>query len=140
MSNIKVSTFYNRVKSTGAFSIEKEGRIIGEKTFKLQEENLKRGSLVVIEKALRTVKLICKHEDTLYIEVQNQHLCNWLAGLEEKKGYEVDLDKVFSTLQSIDCRYKFLFISSNSASKLVENGLKENDDYVSFADAMQGLV
>lgn len=141
MSSIKVSTFYNRVKSIGAYSIEKEGRIVdsGEKTFRLQEGNLKKGSLVVIEKALRIVKLVCKHEDILYIEVQNQHLCSWLSGLEEKKGYEAELDKVFSTLQGIDCRYKFLFVPSNSASKLVEKGIEENNGCVSFSDAMKDL-
>lgn len=83
--------------------------------------NLKKDLLSVLVKGLRSVKPWLQHDDMLYVEIPNQHLANWLNGRVEYKDYVEELDKVFEILETIDCRYKFMFVNSPYAREVVKN-------------------
>lgn len=98
------------VKGKGSYTISKKGKVVSDKVFKIQgtsEDTLKHYTLESIFKGLLDVKERVSHEDLLLIEVGNVHLCDWLNGATEYKGYEDELDKVFDALNKIDCRYMF---------------------------------
>ena len=119
MSNYRLSCYVNRVKHKCGYTIELEGAVIVKSVFKLPSENLKESILETVYRGLKAVKKFMKHEDLLNIEIQNIHLCEWLSGLKEYRGYEEYLDKVFLTLESIDCSYKFRFEKKPFASVIV---------------------
>lgn len=116
--NYRVSTAFNRVTSTGSFAIERAGETVYANVFPSSHLNVKKGILNTISRSLRVAKQYVSHEDTMFIEVQNQHLCEWLSGLVEYKGYLEDLDGVFSVLESIDCRYRFIYVKEPYAKSL----------------------
>lgn len=109
--NIRLSTYANRVAGKNCVLVEKAGIVKSPIIFKSISRNLKENMLECIYRGLKHVKPEVSHEDFLWIEVQNNHLNNWLSGKEEYKGYEEYLDKVYDVLEGIDCQYKFLFNS-----------------------------
>ena len=118
--NYRVSTAFSRVTTTGSFAVEKGGTTVHANVFPSKTLNMKKGVLDVIAKSLRVAKQYVSHEDTMFIEVQNQHLCEWLSGLVEYKDYAEELDEVFSVLESIDCRYRFIYVKEPYAKSLMK--------------------
>jgi len=107
--NYRVSCGVDRPCQKQGFVIEQSGKTEKEVVMKLYSDNLKESVLDCIYHALKEVKPLVKHEDVVIVEVQNAHLVDWLSGLVEYKGYEKELDLVFEVLESIDCRYRFVF-------------------------------
>lgn len=123
--NIKLSVYSCRTKGKSGFAIYEKGSVVDSKVGSLSSSNIKEDVLISLVKGLRACRSRVQHEDILYIEIQNQHLCSWLSGLVEYKGYSTFLDEVFSVLESLDCRYKFMFVEKPTAKKLIEEGKVE---------------
>ena len=118
--NYKVSTCFDRVKGKSAFTIELGGIVKEASVYPSSHANMKKGILQVIAKALAHTKGYVKHDDIVNIEVQNNHLCRWLTGREDFKEYSKELDNVFSILENIDCRYRFLFMAKPYAKEVLQ--------------------
>ena len=121
MSNFRLSCYAGRTLGKCGYTIELEGAVLNKSVFKTPSDNSKECILEAIYRGLKAVKKSIKHEDLLIIEVQNVHLCEWLNGLKEYKGYEEYLDRVFLTLEGIDCSYRFVFVKKPFASYVVRN-------------------
>ena len=121
--NYKISTFADRVHGKRCFLLMKDGRVVAEKISKFEGTNIKENALECIFQGLNAAKNEVEHEDLLLIEVQNSHLCNWLDGSIENKEYCEGLDKVFATIEGIDCRYRYVL-----NSKPVAKGYMQGKD------------
>lgn len=108
--NYRLSTYADRVGRKIGYTLEAKGSVIDEKISKFKGNNIKENALEALYAGLCACRGRLKHEDLLMIEVQNVHLCNWLNGLIEYKDYSEGLDKVFAMLESLDCRYRFIFM------------------------------
>lgn len=108
--NYRLSTYADRVGKKVGFTLELKGKVISEKIFRFKGTNIKENALEAIYAGLCACRGKLKHDDVLIVEVQNIHLCNWLNGLQEYKDYNEGLDNVFAMLESIDCRYRFIFV------------------------------
>ena len=108
--NIKLSVFSSRTKSRSGFAVYVNGDMVEYNVSKVTDSNIKVDVLNQLAKGLRACRSHISHEDILYIEIQNQHLCAWLNGNMEYKGYSEHLDSAFEVLESLDCRYKFMFV------------------------------
>lgn len=123
--NIKLSVYTNRTKGLSGYGIMISGGFKETYVGKTTSDNIKEDVLVSLSKGLRACRNIVSHDDILYIEIQNQHLCNWLNGNLEYKGYSSGLDEAFNALESLDCRYRFLFIKNPVVCRIVNDGVKE---------------
>lgn len=123
--NIKLSVYTNRVAGLSGYLVCKSGDILDINVSKLYSQNIKEDILEKLTRGLRACRNIVSHNDILYIEVQNQHLCNWLDGKVEYKGYSSGLDSVFEVLETLDCRYRFLFVKEPIAKPYVQKGKTE---------------
>lgn len=115
--NYRLSVYANRVTGVNNVELSCGGRVIKSYRGKFVGENIKENVLRLIHRGLRFAAAAVKHEDKLYIEVQNQHLVNWLMGRTEYKGYSELLDTVFSDIEQVDCQYKYLFEKNPKAKK-----------------------
>ena len=115
--NYLLSVYANRV--TGVNNVELSCGGVVKKSYrgKFAGNNIKENILRCIHKGLRFAAANVGHEDKLYIEVQNQHLVNWLMGRTEYKGYDKLLDTVFTDIEQVDCQYKYLFEPNPKAKK-----------------------
>lgn len=138
--NYKLSTYANRVSKKNCFTLESGGKTVNSLVFRFIGDNIKQNALETIYRGLKTVGQVVKHNDVVIVEVQNQHLCNWLLGYQEYQGYNEKLDKVFEVLEGIDCRYKFVtekkpyakvFGDRNGLTKMSFSTL---DDFMSSAE------
>lgn len=120
--NIKLSIYCSRPKGKTGFAIYENGRVSDSKVSTVSGDNIKENVLSSLTKGLRACRNVVSHDDILYIEIQNQHLCSWLSGCVEYKGYCKFLDEAFSVLESLDCRYRFMFVSKPTCKALVEEG------------------
>lgn len=107
--NYKLSVCSVRTKGRHGYVIEADGRSLVTQVSGITSVNLKKDILEVLSKALRALKPLVYHEDLVAIEIQNIHLQQWLSGLVDYKDYSEELDRVFEVLESIDCRYRFIF-------------------------------
>lgn len=109
-----------RPREISGFVLESNGYELEKVTIKNKSDNLKKQALSVLERGLRVCRAYLKHEDLLIIEVQNQHLCKWLNGEEEQKDYYDEMDAVFKVLDTLDCRYTFIFRETPYAIKYLK--------------------
>lgn len=121
------------------FIIESHGRTLESSVSAISSLNLKSDLLKVLEAGLRSARSMVKHEDILYIEIPNQHLTNWLSGRVEYKKYSEELDAVFNVLESVDCRYKFMYVKNSYATELVKNTKVFLNEGSSLMDAFKDL-
>ena len=134
--NLKLSIYTNRVKGLSGYVICKSGDVVTTNVTKLASQNIKEDVLEKLTRGLRACRSCVSHEDILYIEIQNQHLCNWLDGKVEYKGYCSGLDSAFEALETLDCRYRFLFVKEPIAKAYVQNGKTE----VKVQSALEALA
>ena len=118
--NYRLSVATVRTKGKHGFVLEKGGYSLVTRVTRLKSLNIKEDILSILAEGLLSAKGFVEHEDTLYIEIQNVHLYNWLSGMVDYKDYAEGLDKIFDILDSIDCRYKFVFEKNPYAKKVVE--------------------
>ena len=136
--NYLLSVYANRV--TGVNNVELHCGGVVKKSYrgKFAGDNIKENILRCIHRGLRFTATAVSHEDKLYIEVQNQHLVNWLMGRAEYKGYSELLDVVFADIEQVDCQYKYLFEATPRAKRgtLVEKGKVFADTQVVGLDSL----
>lgn len=118
--NCRLSCGADRKIGRLGYTYEKEGKIQKHGVFRTESSNLKENILVSITKGMRACREDVNHDDLLIIEVQNQHLAQWLSGEVSYKGYEEYLDTLFDTLESMDCRYKFLYVNKPFALSYIK--------------------
>ena len=117
--NYRLSIAALRVKGKRGFVIERKGMTLEASVHKSSSSNLKEDILNTVTEGLRVIRPYIKHEDILFIEIQNQHLQQWLSGMVEYKDYADALDRVFEVLENLDCRYRFIFVKDPYAKKVV---------------------
>ena len=132
--NYRLSTATLRVKGKHGYVLEHAGKTVAVRVSKTKSSNIKEDILMVITEGLREARSYVKHEDILYIEVQNIHLQQWLSGMVEYKEYSKYLDDVFEVLESMDCRYKFVFEKEPYAKQVVSKTSLSIDQGSSLSD------
>lgn len=137
--NYRLSCAVNRVLKKNCYVLELNGRRVSGKVFKFEGDNIKENILETVYQGIKMARVYVKHEDILFIEIQNVHLCEWLNGMKEYSGYETGLDKVFDVLESTDCRYKFSFIRRPYAMVYLEKHDITEMTGSSFASIMKEL-
>lgn len=137
--NVKLSVYSSRPKKKTGYVIYKNGIAVETKVGSMIGDNIKEDILSSLTRGLRACRGYVIHEDILYIEIQNQHLCSWLSGCVEHKGYSDTLDAAFEALESLDCRYRFVFVEKPSAKSVIEEGKVEVKG-LSFENAFGDLV
>lgn len=115
--NYLLSVYANRVTGVNNVELSCGGVIEKSYTGKFEGDNIKENVLRCIHRGLRFAAACVKHDDRLYIEVQNRHLVDWLMGRKEYKGYDSLLDTVFDDIEQVDCQYKYLFEPAPRAKK-----------------------
>ena len=115
--NYILSIYANRVSGVNNVELSSGGRVLKSYKGNFEGNNIKENILRYLHKGLRFASATVRHEDKLYIEIQNQHLVNWLMGRTEYTGYSELLDTVFADIESVDCQYKYLFDKSPRAKK-----------------------
>lgn len=117
--NYRLSCYADRRVNKLCILLESEGKIIEKEVVKTSNTNLKVCMLESIHKGIKIARNLVKHKDLLIIEAQNNHLVEWLNGRSEYKGYEEFLDLVYSELESVDCRYRFVYNDMKVAKKVL---------------------
>ncbi len=125
--NKKLSVYTNKPCGLSGFVLCSKGDLLEVNVSKLHSDNIKADVLEKLARGLRMCRKYVSHDDILYIEIQNQHLCNWLSGKVEYKEYSEGLDAVFSVLETLDCKYSFVFVKSPIAKIYVQNGKTDFD-------------
>lgn len=136
--NIKLSVYTNRVKGKSGYVVFIDGRGRSTEVSGMVSINIKEDILTKLAKGLRQCRQYVSHKDILYIEIQNQHLCNWLNGKVEYKSYNTYLDEVFEVLESLDCRYKFVFVKEPVMKRLIHSEVTSSPNS-SLIDALKEL-
>lgn len=126
--NYRLSCAVERPSNKEGFVLECNGREVTSDVSKCVSSNLKVCLFDAIHKGLLAARVHVKHEDILYIEVQNYHVYEWMNCLKEYNTYVVEMDKVFSALESIDCMYKVVFLKNPYGRTYIKS-----HDYTSVA-------
>lgn len=108
--NYRLSCASDRKAGKNGYSIEVNGRGIDSSVFKLVSNNIKENIVECVYRGLKAARNYVSHDDVLCIEIQNIHLKDWLSGNKSYKGYEDCMDKTFEVLESVDCRYRFVYV------------------------------
>lgn len=116
----RLSCAANRVEGKLGFVLESNGRMLESSVKPLVSSNIKENILESVYRGLRVSRGYLKHEDILFIEIQNVHLCEWLSGRKEYKGYEEYLEKVFEVIESINCKYRYIFVKNPYAKRYID--------------------
>lgn len=135
--NYRLSVCSVRTEGKNGYVLEAQGKLLDSKVGSLKSTNIKKDVLTILVDALRCARSYVKHEDIMYIEIQNMHLQQWLSGMVEYKDYATELDAVFEVLESIDCRYKFVFLKEPYARSFVKTHNLEGIKAGSFSDVMK---
>lgn len=106
--NYKLSVSVVRPKRKYCFVIEAKGDELESRIGSIDSLVLKSEELKALTLGLRACRAYVKHDDLLIVELHNQHLCGWLNGSVEQKGYEKEMDEALDVLESLDCRVKFI--------------------------------
>ena len=122
--NYRLSVAVKRPMGKVGYTLDVKGRTVESYVGKMSTDNIKNEILSTIAKGLRMCRSYLTHDDILYIDVQNRHLQQWLDGFVEYKGYVDGLDEVFDVLESLDCRYKFVFNSNPYAGVYISKNEK----------------
>ena len=137
--NYRLSCGTDRVKGKNCFVCESEGRELKSLVFKTISSNIKENILETIYRGIKGVRDMVSHNDILCIEVQNQHLCQWLSGEVEYKGYEDYLDKVFSVLESVDLGGRRIIIKKTYALVYGANHNLSKEKLLNLESAFEGM-
>lgn len=135
--NYRLSSAVVRPLGKVGFIIEVGGKELVKYVGSVRGDNLKSETLRVITMGLRSTRPFIKHDDTLVIEVPNVHLCEWLGGKVEQKDYVAEIDDLYGVLESLDCKYKFMFVKNPYAKKIVETTKKT--EVVSGSSVMDSM-
>lgn len=138
--NIRLSCAASRREKRLGFTINKEGRCVDSGLYRLVSDNFKVDMLEALYQGILRSKKYVSHEDLLVIEVQNSHLADWLKGNKDSKGYEEYLDRVFNVLETIDCRYNFVYVEKPSVMKQLSRMEfpKVSSVGIGFMDTLEG--
>lgn len=120
--NYLLSVYANRVTGINNVELRCGGKPIKSTVGRFEGDNIKENVLKYIHKGLRFAAANVSHDDKLYIEVQNNHLVNWLMGRTEYKGYSDMLDVVFDDIEQVDCTYRYIFEPNPKAKKVTLSG------------------
>lgn len=140
--NIVLSCSADRVKSRGAFILNKEGRRVEQESFSLKCRNggntLKEYVFETVIRGLRFTRDYVNHDDLLLIKLENAHVVDWLNGNKEYKGYNEYLDEVYRVIESLDCRYLFTKADVKDVKKIMYIDKEEKLEGVDsvFADLL----
>ena len=93
--NYRLSCAVERPSNKEGYVLECDGREVASDVSKCVSSNLKVCLFDAIRKGLLAARVQVKHDDILYIEVQNYHVYEWLTCLKEYNAYADELDKVF---------------------------------------------
>ena len=137
--NYRLSCAVVRPMKKCGYILEKDGRMLSEKVISLPDENVKKCALEVLYWGIKSARGLIKHEDLLMIELQNTHLVDWLLGEKDYAGYEDYLEKVFSVLEMLDCKYKVVCVPNNYASVYVKENSISRVKTASVKDMMSDL-
>ena len=138
--NCRLSCGANRKIHKIGFTYEVGGKVIESGVFKTVSTKMKENILEAIIRGMKACRNKIHHEDLLIIEVQNQHLAQWLSGEITYKGYEDYLDRMFDVLESMDCRYKFMFVPKPYALSFIENNDIKKQQMSSISSLMEEFV
>ena len=138
--NCRLSCGANRKLKKIGYTYEVGGRIEDSGVFKTVSTNMKENILESITRGMKACRGKVHHEDLLIIEVQNQHLAQWLSGEVTYKGYEDYLDRLFDVLESMDCRYKFMFVPKPYALSFIENNNIKKEQMSSISSLMGEFI
>ena len=138
--NCRLSCGANRKLKKIGYTYEVGGRIEDSGVFKTVSTNMKENILESITRGMKACRGKVHHEDLLIIEVQNQHLAQWLSGEVTYKGYEDYLDRLFAVLESMDCRYKFMFVPKPYALSFIENNNIKKEQMSSISSLMEEFI
>lgn len=136
--NILLSVYSGRVSGLSGYVIYKNGVSVNTYSRSFVGDNIKENVLDAVSKGLTACKEVVNHDDILYIEVQNSHVCDWLNGQLERSQYNEYLDKAFTSLERLDCRYKFVYNNRPKCQGAVNAG-KSKVIGSSFSDIMNEL-
>ena len=132
---------YGASSTKGKVSIivNKNGKNVIKKVLKCSESNPKKGILVAVAAGLKECRQYVSHDDFLVIEVQNWHLVEWLNEVTFYKGYTQYLDDVYSVLETLDCKYRFVFQDKPSAESIIDDMVEEVNMFgVDVLTSMEG--
>lgn len=132
--NYRLSSTVNRPKGKMCFVLELGGKTLQSYISNTESDNLKSELLSIMTMGLRSCRPYLKHEDILYIDVQNRHLQQWLDGAIEYKEYAEQIDEVLSVLETLNCRYKFMFNNKPYAKVFLERNTKNSIQGSSISD------
>lgn len=135
--NCRLSCGSNRKIGKIGFTYEVAGKIEKAGVFRTVSSNAKENMLEAIIKGMKACRDSVSHEDLLVIEVQNQHLAQWLSGEIAYKGYEEYLDRLFDTLESMDCRYKFMYVPKPFALSYISSHDIDKEKMSSMSSLME---
>lgn len=138
--NCRLSCGANRKIHKIGFTYEVGGKVIESGVFKTVSTKMKENILEAIIRGMKACRNKIHHEDLLIIEVQNQHLAQWLSGEITYKGYEDYLDRLFDTLESMDCRYKFSYVAKPYALEYIKTHEISREKLSSMNSLMEEFV
>ena len=138
--NCRLSCGADRKIGKIGFTYEKSGRVVKSGVFKTVSSNAKENMLESIIRGMRVCRNEIQHDDLLVIEVHNQHLAQWLSGEIVYKGYEDYLDRLFDTLESMDCRYKFSYVAKPYALEYIKTHEISREKLSSMNSLMEEFV
>ena len=138
--NCRLSCGANRVSGKIGYTYEVSGRVVKAGVHKTVSSNMKENILEAIIRGMNACRSLVHHEDILIIEVQNQHLASWLSGEISYKGYEDYLDRLFNTLESMDCRSKFMFVKKPFALSYIDSHDISRENMSSLESLMEEFV
>ncbi len=137
--NYRLSCAADRKLGKCGFTLECGGSEVYSEVFKCVSENLKECIFEAIYRGIRASRRFVKHEDIIRIEVQNNTACQWLSGYTEHKEYTEYISKIFDVLESMDCRYIFVYEKNPYAKRYIANHKTSSIGVSSLEDAMRGL-
>lgn len=137
--NYRLSCATDRKQGKNGYSIEYNGREVESSVFKLSGSNIKSNILLSVYRGLKAARNYVSHDDVLCIEIQNNHLKEWLSGIKSYKGYEDCMDKVFDVLESVDCRYRFVYVECPEMMKYLAIRDFDKNKSMGIEDAMRDL-
>lgn len=122
--NIKLECYASKTKGRVGYVIEKQGVVLKKNVSSRHIEDLKKGILDAIFLGLCAVRSEVSHDDVLTVVVQNIQTATVLRTREEGslKNYVESLDEVYDVIESLDCRYKVVYLEKYTAMYEVLNG------------------
>lgn len=144
--NVLLSVNARKEKNGYVFGyvIKKQGKTVAEhasiKTDK-GRDSLKTLQLEEIIDGLAKLRGFVEHEDVLTIEIENRWVYEWLELEREQQKYIQQIDKVFDILDTLDCKYRFLYNETPQVNLLLDRGVqKEKVKLLSSIEMMEGLL